>query len=418
MQSRIENNTIVSIKPRYLNERRTCFSVCASLFSSFTCLFVVKFSHAATPASTNLVIENRVLNAASAPASQWSQELFIEPKTIRPSAKTLRARIEAEKKKPDIAEPIVLRLRTTELRPLLAQLANDTAFRAFTSSISSSHFSFLQDLEKRLDKKTFDSTEDANSTNVQALLTLNPTDLSWIDLEKLSHALAYPSIEVFLPSDEITALRNGEPQTLGRWNLHFGVHFNQARNHAERWLESHPRDLQMPLRELLPEHMRNLLGRYSPFRGRNCFATALQFADPNVIQAKNINLVREAGHSLALINNDEFSHALWLGYDELRPFQVDAGLQFGDLIAVVDNDEGRAYTAFKHAAIHVAADIYFHKPSKSASSPIEFIRWRDLVQTWSPLVKQFEVRYFRRRTGTHLQERGSNLAIENINWNR
>ena len=366
--------------------------------------------------NTNLVVEDTVASTTP-PPSRWERDLFLEPKTIRPSQKTLKARIEAEKKKPEISEPIVLRLKTTELRPLLAQLATDSAFKKISRS-ERANFQLMRNLETRIEKKASDAVEIKDQRPTVALLTLSHQDLSWIDLEKLSQALAYPSLDPFIPVDEIRSLKSSDAIVNQRWKSHFGARFNEIRGRAESWLENNPAALQMPFSALLPDHMRTLLGRYSPFRGRNCFATALQFADSNIIQTKNINMVREAGHSLALINHDEFSHALWLGYDELSPQQSTLGLEFGDVVAIIDAKDAGAYTSFKHAVVHIAGDIYLHKPSKSASSPIEFVRWKELVQTWTPLLKQFDVRFFRRRPASRLNEQSPALAIEKIRWNR
>lgn len=390
---------------------RVCTTFCLSLL-----LFGTKSLQASEPTNANLVVEDRSADLTP-PASRWNKEIFLEPKTIRPSVKTLKMRIEAEKRKPEIAEPIVLRLKTTELRPLLAQLSSDAAFRKFTAH-QKYNFSLMKNLEARIEKKASDTPDQPSRKPAVALLTINAWDLSWLDLDKLSHALALPSLEPFIPVDEIRALKNGDAATKERWLGHFANRFPEVKAKAEQWYEGNSGSMQMPISALLPDHMRLLLGRYSPFRGRNCFATALQFADAGIIQAKNINLVREAGHSLALINHDEFSHALWLGYDELTPQQVGSGLQYGDIIAIIDGDDRVSYTSLKHAAIHIVGDLYLHKPSKSASSPIEFVRWRELVQTWSPLVKQFDVRYFRARPGARIQERSPTFAIEKIKWNR
>lgn len=379
-------------------------------------IFQGNMALAQSPNNSNLVVEDRAADLTP-PPSRWLKEIYLEPKTIRPSTKTLKARIEAEKKKPEIAEPIVLRLKTTELRPLLAQLANDNAFRKLTNS-QKYNFAVMKNLEARIEKKASDAQDHPSRKPAVALLTLSTTDLGWIDLDKLSHALAYPSLEPFLPVDEIQSLKRSDSSTRERWMSHFGARYAEVKGKAEQWYENNSGVLQIPFAALLPEHMKNLLGRYSPFRGRNCFATALQFADPSIIQAKNINMIREAGHSLALINHDEFSHALWLAYDELTPQTVGQGLKFGDVIAIIDGNDRSAYTSFKHAAVHIAGDLYLHKPSKSASSPIEFVRWKELVQTWNPLVKQFEVRYFRHRAGSRIQEQSPTSAIEKLKWNR
>jgi hypothetical protein len=407
----VKPSVIQSLKKNYCRLQRQL-----TLFATFLSVAQSGISAARTPEIKNLNIEEKA-EKQPPPPSRWTKDLFLEPKTIKPSVKTLKLRIEAEEKKPEIAEPVVLRLKTVELRPLLAQLSTDSAFRKLTQS-GKHNFALMKNLEKRLEKKEEEGITEENKRPTVALLTLSVTDLNWIDLTKLSNALSFPSIEPYLPIAEIKDLKDQEPATVERWRNHFGSRFLEVKGRAETWLESNRRAMQMPLSALLPQHMRALLGRYSPFRGRNCFATALQFANPKIIQAKNINLVREPGHSLALINHDEFSHALWLGYDELAAQQIGSGLQFGDVIAITDGSEGAAFTSFKHAAVHIAGDLYLHKPSKSASSPIEFVRWHELVQTWTPLVKQLDVRYFRPRPGAQIQERSLGFAIEKIKWNR
>lgn len=371
----------------------------------------------ASTTGDNALVVDESQPSLLAPASRWNSNLFLEPKTLRPNNKTLRLRIEAEKRKPEIAEPIVLRLKTSELRPLLAQLASDHTFRKITQSETAS-FQLMRSLESRIEKKQHEKKNDETTATTVALLPLAQHDLAWLDLDKLSQTLSYSSIEPFIPIEEVRALRKGDPGTVQRWSSHFTHRFDEVRAIAERWLKSQANALQMPVSVLLPQHMKKLLGRYSPFRGRNCFATALQFADPSIIQLKNINMVKEPGHSLALINHDEFSHALWLGYDELTAQQQAQGLEYGDLVAIIDGKDSSSYTSFKHAVIHVAADVYLHKPSKSASSPIEFVRWRDLVQTWKPLVSQFDVRFFRKRPSGQLEEQSPQVAVEKIKWNR
>lgn len=374
-------------------------------------------SASSTVGGGNSLVVDEASPSLAAPASRWNSSLYVEPKTLRPNNKTLRMRIEAEKRKPEIAEPIVLRLKTSELRPLLAQLASDSTFRKINQSETAS-FQLMKSLETRIERKQPAQKADETVPTTVALLPLAQNDLDWLDLDKLSQALAYPSIEPFIPVEEVRALKSGDPTTVQRWSAHFSHRFEEIRNIAENWLKAQPHALQMPFQTLLPTHMRKLLGRYSPFRGRNCFATALQFADPAIIQLKNINMVKEPGHSLALINHDEFSHALWLGYDELSPQQQAQGLEFGDLVAIIDGKDSVSYTSFKHAVIHIAEDVYLHKPSKSASSPIEFVRWQELVQTWKPLVAQFDVRFFRRRPSGQLEEQTPRLAVEKIKWNR
>jgi len=392
-----------------------------SLPSFLTWLVVLGLCHsraswATLPADSALAIEEPDASHRP-PTSAWQKEILLEPKTIKPSSKTLRTRLEAEKQRPEISEPVVLRLKTTELRPLLAQLASDKVFKKLTT-VEEYSFLLMKNLENRLERRSPQNQNVNTKATAAAFLTLRSSDLEWIDLEKLSTVLSYPSLEPYIAMEELRELQKSDPAAILRWQTHFGARFDEMREKVSRWLTADANALQMPVSALLPDHMKNLLGRYSPFRGRNCFATALQFAEPNIIQTKNINMMREAGHSLALINHDEFSHALWLGYDELTQQQLGSGLKFGDVIVVIDASEGTTYSSFKHAAVHMAGDIYFHKPSKSASTPIEFARWKDIVQTWKPLVKQLDFRFFRPRPGVRLQGQNPSIAIEKIKWNR
>jgi hypothetical protein len=119
-----------------------------------------------------------------------------------------------------------------------------------------------------------------------------------------------------------------------------------------------------------------------------------------------------------MINNDEFAQALWLGYRELEPVEILEGLKYGDVIAFLDRTEGDSYTGLKHAAVHVAADVYLHKPSKSASTPIEFTRWTNMVRIWGGLARELDYKVYRRLPSGSLRQRNSQIAIEKIFWSQ
>jgi hypothetical protein len=317
----------------------------------------------------------------------------------------LRTRIEALKKKPDLAEPVVLRLNTLEPAPILEQLAKQGL------------------AEKLLTREGNKLRSDFRSTILprvkEGRLSLEVRDLVWIDLQKLSATIAQNSIKPSLMLKEWElALANSE--TRAELEDHFGQTFKAMAQDVEKSLlaSNEPGSLQIPLELFLPRHVRTVLGRYSPLRGRNCFATALGFNDPRVELMDNINLVREDGHHAAMINNDEFAQALWLGYRELEPVEILEGLKYGDVIAFLDRTEGDSYTGLKHAAVHVAADVYLHKPSKSASTPIEFTRWTNMVRIWGGLARELDYKVYRRLPSGSLRQRNSQIAIEKIFWSQ
>lgn len=346
-----------------------------------------------------------------APPSQFPLTVVTQPLLIAPSPSNLRARIEALKTKPEFAEPVVLRLNTVEASPILEQLAKQSI------------------AEKLLTREGNKLREDFRKTILSRVkdgrFSLEARDLAWVDLQKLSATIAQNSIQPSLLRKE-WELATADPKTLTELQTHFGTAFRSLAKEVEKdFLASNSTNSanstngrQIPLDLFLPRHVRKVLGRYSPLRGRNCFATALGFNDPRVELMDNINLVREDGHHAAMINNDEFAQALWLGYKELEPEEILEGLKYGDVIAFLDATEGNSYTGLKHAAVHVAADIYLHKPSKSASTPIEFTRWGDMVRIWNTLARDLDYKVYRRLPIDSLRQRNSQIAIEKIFWSQ
>jgi|GEM_PF-637667 len=338
-----------------------------------------------------------------APPSSFPLAVRTESFLLAPTVSNLRTRIEALRERPDVAEPIVLRFNTLESAPILEQLAR-------------------QGIAERLLMREGPRLRDEFRARVldrvvDMRLSIGVRDLQWIDLNKLASTLAQTSIRPFLSAKEWAQV-DANPQTRVALEEHLGESGRDVRARITSYLNSHPRDAIIPMDTFLPPHMRALLGRFSPLRGRNCFATALNFNDPRVESMKNINLVREEGHHAALINNDEFAEALWLGYRELTRSEIAAGMHFGDVVAFDDATEGGSYVGLKHAAVHIAGDVYLHKPSKSASTPIEFVRWADIAKTWTALTRELDYKVYRRLPTGSLRTRNSQIAIEKIYWSQ
>ena len=337
------------------------------------------------------------------PPSAWPGQIVALTQELAPAVRTLRARIEASQKRPEFAEPVVLRLTTISPLTLIRQLGNARILSR--ANIPSTSKQTLSDFAKML------------SSRVEGMrFAVEPSDLTWIDLEKLSQTLQAQTTLPLLQKQEWTRLVGAPTPEGDALRTHFGEHFRDAREKVGKFIRENPNAPEVPVIELLPDHFKKLIGRFSPLRGRNCFATALAFLDKNVEQMQNINLIREEGHHASMINNDEFMQALWLGYNELDAQEILAGLRFGDVVVFVDQAEGDSYLSLKHAAVHVAGQVYVHKQSKSASSPIEFTRWSDLAQTWTALAKQLDYRVFRRLPVNSLKSIDSKIAIEKIFW--
>lgn len=338
-----------------------------------------------------------------APPSAWPGQTMLKTAELSPSIPTLRARIEASLKRPEFAEPVVLRLTTHSALPILKQLGNETILKRLSDT------TLAPRLIEEFKRRVLSRAEDMR-------LAIRPSDLGWLDLDKLARTLEMATVVPSFPVADWQRVMQADTPESAAAQDHFGQQFERISKAARAHLEHHPEASQLPMHEILPDHMKKLMGRFSPLRGRNCFATALSFLDANVVGMKNINMVREEGHHSAMINNDEFAHALWLGYYELDAQEILAGLRYGDIVAFIDAHEGNSYVAYKHAAVHVAGQVYLHKQSKSASTPIEFTQWRDLVLTWGALAKSLDYKVYRKLPQSSLRSQDSKIAIEKIFW--
>jgi hypothetical protein len=337
----------------------------------------------------------------SAPLSAFPFSVRVSPLLIAPTAENLRERILALRKKPRLAEPVVLRVNTDDSAAIIEQLAKVKISEQLNTRNGSS-------LSSRFQRVVLSRVD-------QGRLSLVPNDLRWLDLAKLSSTLAQNSVSPFL---NIKDLKKSEQDDVLKERLlqHFQDDAPSIERKIKQYVLANPRATEVPFEVLLASHSRNNLGKYSALRGRNCFGTALGFHDANVERLHNINIVREEGHTLSLINNDEFAQALWLGYRELEQKEILAGVQYGDIVVFSDATEEGSFAALKHAAVHIAGDIYFHKPSKSASSPVEFVRWSTMARTWTNLTQQLNYRFFRRLPNGPLRNKNSEIAIEKILW--
>ena len=352
--------------------------------------------------NNNAAILKKNRRELEAPPSLFPLASRSERVRLSPSPNILRERLQTLTSNPSLGESIVLRLNTLDPAAIIEQLAK--------SSISEKLFS----REANRIKNEFRRV--VLSRAKESRLELQTRDHKWLDLGKLSSTLAQGSISPSFSGSELFQAWK-DPAT----RAVVEEHFQQAgRSVLTSLLDSGPKGLlgrRVNWEEFLPAHLQRQVGKFSPYRGRNCFATALNFHDARAERMGNINRVREEGHHPALINNDEFMEALWLGYRELGPVDVLEGLQFGDVVVFYDPAEGEdSYSSLKHAMVHMAGDIYFQKPSKSASSPIEFSTWSEVAEVWVRLIPNVDYRVFRRVPNGRLDGRNPKTAIEKIPW--
>jgi hypothetical protein len=337
----------------------------------------------------------------SVPPSFWPTTIVANTSRLKPDLMTLKGRIEASRKFPDLSDPVVLRILNANPEAIINQLA----LPSLVASLSSS---------ETKNELLSSFTKNVLSRARTSKLTLRAEDLEWIDLEKLASTMAVDSIAPSMKLQDWASIRLTESQRFLA-SEHLGIHYKKISGDIDRFLESDSKASNIPLELFLPQHIRKDFGAFFSLKGRNCFATALSFADSRVVRSKRINLMLEPGHDLPMINNDEFAQALWLGYYELNEEELMAGLKLGDLVVFFDATEYPSFISLKHAVVHVADNIYIHKPSKSAASPIEFVRWEALTAAWSQLTKRLDYKVYR-KLPLIKRYQNQDIAIEKILW--
>lgn len=370
------------------------------------------FAVSAAPKKLLLIVASaQQVDVLLPPPSLLPVEVQESPVYLKPSRQTLRRRLEATAESPEIAEGVRLAVREKGLRAVVSFIAGASLRQMLEKPKLQSPVveTLIASLEERVDHGSFE---------------IDARDLKWLDLSRLA---SYLRVRSRVPFVDRESWENGlsDPATAAKLTVFFGSQWPRFRDadsdaaSKQDWGAPEQADADpghIRLLQWLPSHMRAIYGRFSSFRGRNCFATALMFADEKVVRDSTVNIVREEEHHVSMINSDEFLNALWRGYSMLTEAQVAEGLRFGDVVAFVDTTKGQGFRAFLHAAIHVGGEYYFHKPSKSASSPVEFTRWYEMVRVWQAHAGSLSYLVFRKNPLSSAKYIDNRAFSDKISW--
>ena len=325
---------------------------------------------------------------------------------MKPDIKTIHARIEATNRQPKFADPISLKILRNNPMALLRQLGGESLLQSMngTNEEKDPIQKISEQIAKRLGEDKF---------------IVTPQDLDWMDLEKLANVLQSKTALPELALGDWTKAIN-DPEKAKTFENYFQGDFQRVRSAINAFTQQHHDAETIPFQELLPNNVKALYGKYSHLRGRNCFGTALEFATPRNTLDKLINIETEEGHYRTMINSDEFARALWLGYNELTTEEILMGLNWGDVVVFYDASGPYSWQSLRHAVVHLGGDIYFHKQSKSAASPIELVQWDSLVSLWSRITPALDYKVYRRLplgTGSGSFQKPTR-AVEKLTWTR
>ena len=127
-------------------------------------------------------------------------------------------------------------------------------------------------------------------------------------------------------------------------------------------------------KDLLPLFARFRVRTFSPFKGPNCFHSALGFQLRGLNVAEDLNVKREKGYHSEMLNHDELFRSLKIGFSPVN-FMVSKP-RYGDLLVFIDPPQGARldmetfdFRWIKHAAVFLFSGYVFSKGSKYPNSP-------------------------------------------------
>jgi len=150
-------------------------------------------------------------------------------------------------------------------------------------------------------------------------------------------------------------------------------------------------------KHLLPEFAKQMIRRYTQYRGPNCFHAALAFHSVDMTTSPYINFKEEPGYHRAMINYDELWRAVNKNFYEIDPSK--SPLKYGDMILFFDIPDANSEVQFRwirHAATYLFGPYTFSKGSKSPNTPYTIKTVQQEWQTWQRMSKNLGVKVFRR----------------------
>lgn len=152
-------------------------------------------------------------------------------------------------------------------------------------------------------------------------------------------------------------------------------------------------------RQMLPKFARKMIGKFTPYRGPNCFHAALAFQSEQLPRSMFINVKKEPGYHRAMINYDELWRAIQANFYEIDPQK--SALKYGDMLVFFElpkdaSDQRPYFKWIRHAATYLFGSYTFSKGSKSADSPYSIKTLAEEWRTWRGYTKNLGLKVFRR----------------------
>jgi len=223
------------------------------------------------------------------------------------------------------------------------------------------------------------------------ILTFKKDIVPYIKNEFISQLSTKKSLVPWLITNKINY------QDMNKLTNHFSTHWKagEIKLILEDFKERKIKAIRMD-RVFFPSFAKNRIFKFENVLGPNCFHSSIAFNIPNVASYPWININRENGHYITMINYDELWSALKRFYTPINPQET--LVKFGDIIIFFDqtiSPDGSFYKSYKHATTYLFDRMVFNKNSKTPKTPYLILNLDHVRETWKKRYKHLGYHIFR-----------------------
>ncbi len=223
------------------------------------------------------------------------------------------------------------------------------------------------------------------------ILTLKKVIVPYITNEFISQLSTKKSLVPWLMVDKIN------DQDLHLIVDHFSTHWkaDEIRLIIEDFKERKIKSIRMD-RVFFPSFAKKRIFKFEKVLGPNCFHSSIAFNNPNVASYPWININKENGHYITMINYDELWSTLKRFYIPINPQET--LVKFGDIIIFYDktiSPDGTFYKSYKHATTYLFDRLVFNKDSKTPKTPYLILNLDQVMKNWKNRYNHLGYRIYR-----------------------
>ncbi len=243
-------------------------------------------------------------------------------------------------------------------------------------------------------KKKLKNAKPISAKSSVKKIVLEPKMLKYINLTAIQNAFKDKHLFVTIKSDALSA--DKLHQMLDQASSYIGK--ERTKTIEEKY--AHQKNIIVD-QDFLPDFAMKMAGKYTIYKGPNCFHAALAFQNSIMPRLPTVNIKVEDGYHRAMINYDELWNILQNGFYEVNPTKD--SLKYGDVLIFFETKDApkRSTVDFhwiRHATTYLFNNFTFSKGSKSPNTPYTIKNIEDEWSTWEKYTKKLGLKIFRRKS--------------------